>query len=102
MPWWDALRNLCILGCVVNGLLLSTARFRQWDEWSDKTREHWWALSGWVFFGAYASIESLVTHVPGGSRIIVLLLIIALTLRALLRDGQLHARAALSRKESSK
>lgn len=99
MDGWDVLRCICILGCAINGLLLSTARFRQWDTWSDKTKDHWWALGGWVFFGAYASIEALIQHIPGGSRLIVLALIIALTTRALLRDGELHARAALTRKE---
>lgn len=99
MDGWTILRILCILGCCVSGLLLSTARFRQWNEWSDKTKDHWWALGGWVFFGTYGTIESMIQHNPGGSRLIVLALVITFTLRALLRDGELQARASLSRKE---
>ena len=102
MDWWMLLRIACIIGCVVNGVILSTARFRLWSTWSDKTRAHWWALCGWVFFGAYASIESLILHVPGGSRLIVLALIIVLTFRALIHDGELRSQAVFPRKDSSK
>lgn len=101
MDGWLLLRLACIVACAVCGILLSSARFRQWPEWTQKTRDHWWALAGWTFFGAYGSIESIVQGNPGGSRIIVLTLICALTLRALLRSGELRARPALEKKKDS-
>lgn len=100
MDWWLALRILCIFGCCVNGVLLSTARFRQWNSWSDKTKDHWWALGGWTFFGAYATIENIILDTPGGPRLIVLALVVAFTARALMGSGELRADSALSRKET--
>lgn len=100
MDGWDLLRIACVIGCCFCGLLLSSARFKQWNEWTTKTQDHWWALGGWVFVGAYGTVENIIQGNPGGSRLIVLALVIALTLRALLRPGELRAQAALSRKKN--
>lgn len=100
MDWWMVMRIACLVGCTVCGLLLSTAKFHQWDEWSPKTQDHWWALAGWTFVGFYGTIENMIQHNRGGSRLIVLTLVIALTLRALLRSGELRAQSVIeSRKK---
>lgn len=91
---WLLLRIFCFLGCAYSLLLLSTARFRQWNDWTVKTKDHWWALTGWVFACGYGVIELLVKEVDGGSRLIVTSLVVALTLRALLRSGELRAHAS--------
>lgn len=102
MDIWFVLRCACVVACCASGLLLSSARFRQWSTWTAKTKDHWWALSAWVFFGAYASIESIIQDNPGGSRIIVLALVVMLTFRALTGPGELSAKSALySRKEKN-
>lgn len=99
MDWWMILRILILVGCTVCGLMLSTARFRQWDDWTVKTKDHWWALSGWVFVSFYGVIENIVQGNPGGSRLIVLALVVALTLRALFRSGELRADATIPGKK---
>ncbi len=86
-------RLVAIALCAVCGVLLSTARFRQWDNWNAKTQDHWWALCGWVFLGAYDTIENIVQNNAVGSRLVVLLLVAAVTLRALLRSGDLTAKS---------
>jgi hypothetical protein len=96
---WFLLRIFCIGGCALSLLLLSTARFRQWDDWSVKTQDHWWALAGWCFVGIYGTVELLVSEVQGGSRLIVSALVVALTLRALLRTGELKAHSSFPGKK---
>lgn len=96
---WLLLRIFCIVGCTYSLFLLSTARFRQWSDWTVKTKDHWWALTGWCFASIYGTIELLLSGVDGGSRQIVISLVVALTLRALLRSGELRAHASLPRKK---
>lgn len=96
---WLSLRIFCFLGCAYSLLLLSTARFRQWKDWTVKTRDHWWALTGWVFACMYGVIELLTRNVDGGSRLIVTSLVVALTLRALIRSGELKAHSSFPGKK---
>lgn len=96
---WLILRMFCIAGCGYSMLLLATARFRQWNDWSVKTKDHWWALTGWCFASMYGTIELLLMRVDGGSRQIVITLVVALTLRALLRSGELKAHASFPGKK---
>lgn len=96
---WLFLRIFCILGCAWSLLLLSTARYRQWQSWNVKTRDHWWALTGWCFASIYGTVELLTNNVDGGSRQIVISLVVALTLRALLRSGELKAHASFPGKK---
>ena len=99
--FWLLLRIFCIIGCAWSLLLLSTARFRQWSEWSVKTKDHWWALTGWCFASIYGTVELLTNNVDGGSRQIIITLVVALTLRALLRSGELKAHASFPGKKDS-
>ena len=96
---WLLLRIFCFVGCAFSLFLLSTARFRQWDEWTIKTKDHWYALTGWVFTCMYGVVELLLNNVEGGSRLIITSLVVALTLRALLRSGELKAHASLTGKK---
>lgn len=64
-----------------------------------KTRDHWWALTGWCFASMYGTIELMLSKVEGGSRQIVISLVVALTLRALLRSGELRAHASFPGKK---
>lgn len=99
MDLWLVLRIVCLIGCLASLYLLSTSRFRQWAEWTPKTKDHWWALTGWTFVGVYGIIEQLAQKNEGGSRLIVLTLVVLLTLRALLRSGELKAHAVVTREK---
>lgn len=83
MDIWLVLRILMIVGCVACLLVLATAHFRQWNRWNVTTRNHWFALAGWVFLGLYSAIENLIQGSPGGTRIIAGLLVVCFTIRAL-------------------
>lgn len=96
---WLLLRIFCFIGSAYSLFLLSTARFRQWKGWTVKTKDHWYALTGWVFACMYGVVELLLKDVDGGSRLIVTSLVVALTLRALLRSGELRATASLPGKK---
>lgn len=96
---WLYLRIFCFLGCTYSLFILATSRFRQWDEWTVKTQDHWYALTGWVFACMYGVIELILQGNEGGSRLIVTSLVVALTLRALLRKGELKAHSIFSDKK---
>lgn len=101
MDWWLLLRYVDVLGCAACGLILTTSRFRYWGEWNVKTRDYWWALCGWTFFGAFDAIENVIRNDPAGSSLIIRSLVIALTLRALLRVGDVGSNSAVPRKDLS-
>lgn len=93
MDWVLLARVIAIALCALCGVFLSTSRYRQWSTWSPKTQDHWWALCGWTFLGAYDTLENLVRDEPAGGRLVVLYLVAALTLRALLRSGEVRSTA---------
>lgn len=97
MDGYDYLRIVNSAVAIVCLVLLALAFKKQRKTWNTKTHDHWWALSGWVFLAAYAAIENLVLDNPGGSRVLVQSLVIALTVRALLRRGNITAKPALDR-----
>lgn len=95
LEWENLLRIANAIGCLVALWILSVSAYRQWSSWTDKTRNHWWALSGWVFIGMEAAIENVVLQTEPGPRVILQALVVAFTLRALLDRGELKAESEL-------
>ena len=90
MDWVDLVRGLNALGCgIALGILLSVVR-TQWSDWNTKTRQHWWALFGWVCFGLEGAVESLVLQTEPGPRVVLQTLVVAWTLKALSIREELH------------
>lgn len=87
---WFIIRIICLIGCLIVLWFLASSYYRQWSTWNEKTRRHWLALCGWAFFGLYSIVESLIQGNPGGSRLIVMTLVIALTAHAIMAKGELH------------
>lgn len=77
--------------------LLLLAYKRQRHDWTVKTHDHWWALVGWVALAVLGSLEQIYQDVEFGVRTVGLSLVLAWTIRALLRKGELRAKRALAR-----
>lgn len=87
------------IGCAVALFFLFTAAREQWENWNFKTKQHWWALSGWVALGLEGVIENLVLQTTPGPRVILQALVVAWTLRALTIKEELRANPSFPRKE---
>jgi hypothetical protein len=97
--WPNILRIVNATGCAFALYFLAVAARQQWKQWNDKTRNHWWALLGWVTLGFEGAIESYILQVEPGPRIIGQTLVVAWTLRALTIREPLQAEPSLPRKE---
>lgn len=91
LEWENILRVANSTGCLIALWLLAITARNQYKSWSDKTQDHWWALFIWVFIGMEGAVESLILQTTPGPRIILQTLAVALTLRALTREGELRA-----------
>lgn len=89
MYWDETLRLFNSLGCLFSLWLLGTSSFRHWHEWNAKTKAHWWAFFGFLFFGFEASAEAIITNASPGPRILLQSIIIIWTIRSLLLHGDI-------------
>ena len=89
------LRVINIIGCLLILWWLSVSAFRNWRNWNEKTRMHWWALVGWVFLGFELTIENLIQNNSPGPKTIIQTLVVAWTIRALLLNDELSARSSI-------
>lgn len=99
MDWANILRIVNATGCAFALYLLATAARQQWRGWNEKTRNHWWALLGWVTLGLEGAIETTVLQVQPGPRTVGQTLVVAWTIRALTIRDELRAEPSLPRKE---
>lgn len=99
MAWEDVVRSINALGCgVALGFLFAVVR-EQWATWNSKTRQHWWALVGWVALGLEGTIESLILQTEPGPRVVLQTLVVAWTLRALSIRDTIHVTPISPRRE---
>jgi hypothetical protein len=81
------LRVITALGCLFALWILGVGAFRQSSEWNGKTIDVWTAFFGWVFLGFVGAVEALYRGLSAGPSSILKLLVVAITIRALLRYG---------------
>lgn len=89
--WELALRLLNASLCVLALWILGVGAFRKRGTWNVKTTDHWQALFGWVFLGLCGAIEAVARGISVGPSSILKLLVVAITLRALFRAGEVRA-----------
>lgn len=85
------LRVVNAAGCVLALWILADGARRQRGTWNVKTQDHWLALFGWVFLGFIGAIEAISRGLAVGPTSVGKLLVVAITLRAILRSGNVAA-----------
>lgn len=91
MDWEVAIRLLNVVGCVFAFWILGLDARKYRKSWNIKTQDHWLALSAWVLVGLVGALEAIARGVSIGPTSPVKMLAVALTLRALLRKGEVTA-----------
>ena len=91
MDWELALRAVNIAGCLFALWILGLDAYRLRQNWNLKTQDHWLALAMWVLVGFTGAVEGLLRGIDIGPTTMLKLLAVALTLRALLRKGEVTA-----------
>lgn len=91
MSWELAFRCLNAVGCLVALWIL----FQDWrhfrPSWNIKTQDHWLALVMWTLVGLTGAIEAMSRGLDIGPTAPAKMLAVAVTLRALLRKGNVEA-----------
>lgn len=91
MYWELLLRILNATGCLFALWILGLDAYRYRKTWNIKTQDHWLALVVWVVVGMSGAIEALMRGLSVGPTTVLKLLAVAITLRALLRKGEVVA-----------
>lgn len=89
---WETIpRALALVGCAFALWILALDGYRFRKTMNIKTQDHWLALSVWVFIGGLGAVEAITRGLSIGPTGVLKLLAVALTLRALLRTGEVVA-----------
>lgn len=92
MEHWELFFRLVnVVGCLF-ALWILGQDFRKYRKsWNVKTQDHWLALVAWVIVGFSGAIEAISRGISVGPTTPIKWLAVAVTLRALLRKGEVVA-----------
>jgi hypothetical protein len=85
--WHDFLR-LGVFVISIYAFVMLIVRWRQYaDEWTDKTKDYWYALLMWTFVGIVGSIQGIIMDRPLTPATVVLTAAVLVTGRGLHTKG---------------
>lgn len=82
--WWRVLNAILAFTCLY---ILGRNFSKYGHKWTTRTKDFWYALSMWSFAAFAGSIEAILQHASGGSRLILFTVAPIVTLLGLMRKG---------------
>ncbi len=89
LQWYDYLRMLTILLCIVALYKLSRDGIMQWDIFTERFKGLWWSMNALLVLVMYSLIENILFNVGFGGRLILAMIVVTFTIHAAFKKDTL-------------